>query len=205
LDRYLLSFIGKDETGEARFFAYDDEAQRIVNKDCQAIVNPLHTRDGLPQALQNIINKKFVFSIDLTNDSCRGTKNRQYQVKAVLERPGRRTLTQSTSMPHTHITSIDIQQHNVPQIGTSATAIISAHDPTSTAIIMSPQPQNESIQTEPQTQSVRKILLSFSVLYLQDHKLTYLWMSQTPAPAIDLDDDTSKNDGARLLFISSYL
>lgn len=140
--RYLLSFTGKDEIGEARFFAYDDETQRIVQKDCEAIVNPLEARDGLPQALQNIINKKYIFSVDLTNDSCRSNKKRQYQIKAVLERPPRRAFAQTTSMPETQIVAVDDDPKNLT-------------DPKSSgAAMLSPQHQSTVVQVKAGTQSV---------------------------------------------------
>ncbi|OQU83243.1 hypothetical protein SORBI_3005G095620, partial [Sorghum bicolor] len=70
--RYLLSFIGRDDTGDAKFFAYDDEASKMIQKDCDTLVNPLAPRDVLPRPLENIINKKFVLSVNLTDDSCKG-------------------------------------------------------------------------------------------------------------------------------------
>ena len=72
--RYLLSFIAKDNTDEARFFAYDDEATKIIQKECQALVNPLHIKEGLPQAMNNILNKTYVLSVDLTDESCKSMK-----------------------------------------------------------------------------------------------------------------------------------
>ena len=62
LCRYLLSFIAKDDTDEAQFFAYDDEASKIIQEDCQALVKPLHIKEGLPQAMHNILNKTCVVS-----------------------------------------------------------------------------------------------------------------------------------------------
>jgi len=108
LCRYLLSFIAKDDTDEARFFAYDDEASKIIQKDCQALVNPLHIKEGLPQAMNNILNKTYVLSVDLTDESCKSMKKRQYQVKAVLDRPPKRPPLQvmATSQYHPpHTTS----------------------------------------------------------------------------------------------------
>ncbi|XP_066363614.1 replication protein A 70 kDa DNA-binding subunit B-like [Miscanthus floridulus] len=106
--RYLLSFIAKDNTDEARFFAYDDEATKIIQKECQALVNPLHIKEGLPQAMNNILNKTYVLSVDLTDESCKSMKKRQYQVKAVLDRPPKRPPLQvmATSQYHPpHTTS----------------------------------------------------------------------------------------------------
>jgi len=132
LYRYLISFIGKDDTAEARFFAYDDEAQRLVQKNCQAVVNPLRARDGLPQAIQNIVGKTYVLSVDLTNESCKTSRNRQYQVKAVLERPSRRAPAKKNSLTH--------------------------YDPVrssnSDAVTDSPHSQNEVLQIEPAIQMV---------------------------------------------------
>ncbi|CAD6270708.1 unnamed protein product [Miscanthus lutarioriparius] len=85
--RYLISFTGRDETSEARFFAYDDEAYKMIQRDCESVMNPLAPRDALPQPLQKIINSTFLLSVDLTNDSCKSIKYKQYQVKAVLARP----------------------------------------------------------------------------------------------------------------------
>ena len=67
--RYLLNFTTKDETGEASFFAYDEIAKLIVQKDRGLIINPLKLASGLPQPLQSIISKKFTFSVGLTEDS----------------------------------------------------------------------------------------------------------------------------------------
>ncbi|CAD6215410.1 unnamed protein product [Miscanthus lutarioriparius] len=106
--RYLLSFIAKDDTDEARFFAYDDEASKIIQKDCQALVNPLHIKEGLPQAMHNILNKTYVLSVDLTSGSCKSMKKRQYQVKAVLDKPPKQPSLQimATSLYHPpHTTS----------------------------------------------------------------------------------------------------
>ena len=87
MHKYLISFTGRDETGEARFFAYDDEAYKMIQRDCESVMNPLAPRDALPQPLQKIINSTFLLSVDLTNDSCKSIKYKQYQVKAVLARP----------------------------------------------------------------------------------------------------------------------
>jgi hypothetical protein len=95
IHRYLLSFKAKDETAEGRFFAYDDEAQQMVQKECEAIFNPLNPRDVLPVPLQKIINKKYVLSVDLTNEACKTTKYREYLVKAVLEKPSVRDVAQN--------------------------------------------------------------------------------------------------------------
>lgn len=91
----MLSFIGRDDTGDAKFFAYDDEASKMIQKDCDTLVNPLAPRDVLPRPLENIINKKFVLSVNLTDDSCKGNSCKQYQVKAVLQRPPRHSTAQS--------------------------------------------------------------------------------------------------------------
>ena len=44
MSRYLLSFMAKDSTDEARFFAFDDEATKMIQKDCQALINPLYAK-----------------------------------------------------------------------------------------------------------------------------------------------------------------
>ena len=67
-------------------FAYDETARIIIQKDCNLILNPLKLTLGLPQQLQAVITKKFVFSINLTEDSFTSKARRQYLVKHVLER-----------------------------------------------------------------------------------------------------------------------
>ncbi|EES17915.2 hypothetical protein SORBI_3009G086600 [Sorghum bicolor] len=86
LPRYLFNFSAKDETGEANFFAYDETARIIIQKDCDLILNPLKLAMGLPQQLQAVIAKKFIFSINLTENSFTSKARRQYLVKHVLER-----------------------------------------------------------------------------------------------------------------------
>nr|CAZ96018.1 conserved hypothetical protein [Saccharum hybrid cultivar] len=129
--RYLLHFIGKDDTSEASFLAYDDEAYQMIQKECEAVVNPLHKREGLPQQLQSIMNKTYILSVDLTDESCQTTKIREYQVKAVLERPSKR--------PSTHRTTA------------------AYHDPqgpgSSTALIATPPSHSEVLQIEYPAQS----------------------------------------------------
>lgn len=130
----MISFTGRDETGEARFFAYDDEAYRMIQRDCEAVLNPLGPRDALPQPLQKIINTTFLLSVDLTNDSCKTTRYRQYQVKAVLERPPKQTLTQKVS----------VDQYDQQQRAGTSTAM------------ESPEHQGEVLQIESETQQVNK-------------------------------------------------
>lgn len=96
--RYLLSFKATYDTVEGHFFAYDDEAQQLVQKECESIFNPQNARDVLPVPLQKIVGKKFILYVDLTNQSCKTTKHREYQVKAVLQRPSAREVPQSTSL-----------------------------------------------------------------------------------------------------------
>jgi hypothetical protein len=67
----------------------------MVQKECEAIFNPLNPRDVLPVPLQKIINKKYVLAVDLTNEACKTTKYREYLVKAVLEKPSVRDVAQS--------------------------------------------------------------------------------------------------------------
>ena len=88
--RYLLNFTAKDETGEASFFAYDEIAKLIVQKDRGLIINPLKLASGLPQPLQSIISKKFTFSVGLTEDSFTTRARRQYLVNHILDRSDRR-------------------------------------------------------------------------------------------------------------------
>ena len=118
MHKYLISFTGRDETGEARFFAYDDEAYKMIQRDCESVMNPLAPRDALPQPLQKIINSTFLLSVDLTNDSCKSTKYKQYQVKAVLARPPKQSETDIISMsqyneekPTNASTNTDSPQH----------------------------------------------------------------------------------------------
>ena len=138
MSRYLLSFMAKDSTDEARFFAFDDEATKMIQKDCQALINPLYAKDALPQALQNILNKKFILSVDLTNESCKSVKKRQYQVKTILERPAKHGSTQAISTSHYD-----------PTQGTS-----------STPVIESPHRSSELLLIESTTQSVSNFYVS---------------------------------------------
>jgi len=36
--------MAKDSTDEACFFAFDDEATKMIQKDCQALINPLYAK-----------------------------------------------------------------------------------------------------------------------------------------------------------------
>jgi len=81
-------------------------------------MNPLAPRDALPQPLQKIINSTFPLSVDLTNDSCKSTKYKQYQVKAILARPPKQSETDIISMsqyeeekPTNASTDTDSPQH----------------------------------------------------------------------------------------------
>ena len=137
--RYLLSFIAKDDTDEARFFAYDDEASKIIQKDCQALVKPLHIKEGLPQAMNNILNKTYVLSVDLTDESCKSIKKRQYQVKAVLDRPPKRPSLQIMATSPYH----------------------PPHTTSSTPIIKSPEHSADLLLIEAATQSVSRFYSLF--------------------------------------------
>jgi len=95
-------------------------------------------KDTLPQALQNILNKKFILSVDLTNESCKSVKKRQYQVKAILERPAKHGSTQAISTSHYD-----------PTQGTS-----------STPVIESPHRSSELLLIESTTQSVSNFYIS---------------------------------------------
>jgi len=94
-----------DDTGEARFFAYDDEATQIIGTECQSIMNPLAQTSGIPQQLRNIVNRKYVFSIDLSNSTLR-----QYVVKAVLQRVSTRP-----DQPGSSTAMLQIESGTAPQ------------------------------------------------------------------------------------------
>ena len=137
LCRYLLSFIAKDDTDEARFFAYDDEACKIIQKDCQALVNPLHIK-GLPQAMHNILNKTCVVSWSYQRIVQKYEK-RQYQVKAVLDRPPKRPSLQIMATSPYH----------------------PPHTTSSTPIIKSPEHSTDLLLIEAATQSVSRFYSLF--------------------------------------------
>jgi hypothetical protein len=134
LHRYLLSFKATDNTAEGHFFAYDDEAQQLVQKECESIFNPQNARDVLPVPLQKIVGKKFILYVDLTNQSCKTTKHREYQVKAVLQRPSAREVPQTTSL---------IQYET-------------QHEATTSIAIGSPSQQTDQLQIDATIQEVRE-------------------------------------------------
>lgn len=68
MPRYLLSFTANDDTAEASFYAYDDIARQMIQKESKATLNPLKMMASLPQQVNAIVSKKFVFSIGLTED-----------------------------------------------------------------------------------------------------------------------------------------
>jgi hypothetical protein len=141
-----------DDTAEALFFAYDDEARLIVGKDCKASMNPLGLTGDLPQALLNTINKKYVFTVGLEDDI-----RRQYVVKAVLERPPRRAA-QVNTLPLTN------------DAGTSGGQVIRLALPaTSTGPIQSPKPQDEILAIHSATQSVNQTLTVMHCHFLLFH------------------------------------
>lgn len=141
IPRYLLPFTAKDDTAESRFFAYDEEAKQIIQKDCDAIMNPLAVARGLPQPLQDIIGKKYVFSIDLTDDSCSTTASRQYLIKSILERPTRHNTALHSPPSGTSLQLVSTAPVNIPTASTSA------------ATIESPQVQSEILHIESAAQS----------------------------------------------------
>lgn len=134
--RYLLGFRARDDTGEARFFAYDEEAKLIIQKDCEAIVNPL----ALQRVYLRHINKRYVFSIDHTDDSCRGHLRRQYLVKSVLERPPRHAPAPKGTAAAGPSTSM------VPPSSTEPTI------PTTTALSL--LPGDDTVRVDPPTEQV---------------------------------------------------
>lgn len=139
LHRYTLTFTGKDETGEARFFAYDDQSQQMIKTPCEAIMVSTRGRDGLPLAIENIIDKTFVFSVDLGKDACKGDKYRQYEVKAVLDRPRRRSANQTQLLGFPTSTDETTQPES------------------SAAAMTSPQHQSDLLQIVPAMHSVIKL------------------------------------------------
>lgn len=144
--------MARDDTAEALFFAYDDEAKLIVGKDCEAIMNPLGLAGGLPQALLNTINKRYVFTVDLEDDI-----RRQYVVKAVLERPPRR------AAPVNALPATD-------DAATSGGQVLHLALPgTSARLIQSPEPRDEILTIQSATQSVNQTLTIISCHYLRFH------------------------------------
>jgi hypothetical protein len=107
----------------------------MIQKECEAVVNPLHKREALPQQLQSIMDKTYILSVDLTDESCQTTKIREYQVKAVLERPSKRPSTQRTTAAY----------HDLQRPASS------------TALIATPPSHSEVLQIEYPAQSVSNI------------------------------------------------
>lgn len=87
LCRYKLTFIAKDDTGEAAFFCHDDTARLIVRRACSYLINPLHPENNLPKGLADIISKTFTFVIELGDDSFFTMKQRKYNVKGITVHP----------------------------------------------------------------------------------------------------------------------
>lgn len=163
-----------DETGDAKFFAYDAQAKLIVGKDCEAIMNPLDQASGLPQRLQNIISKKYVFSVDLSDDQVR-----KYVVKAVLQRSSNRPA---------HPVSLALvpcsdpqptQLNQLTQAGTSAgTAATpeSQHDilRIETVPQMTPAPSDDADQVSPEDAEKRPVPVLKKFLLLLPRQTTHL-------------------------------
>ena len=57
----MLSFIAKDETADGSFFAHDYIARRVVQRDCNAILNPLKLTSGLPQPLKALRHVRWAY------------------------------------------------------------------------------------------------------------------------------------------------
>lgn len=89
LYRYMLSFAAKDETGDGSFFAHDDIARQIVQRNCNAILNPLKLTSGPPQPLKAVRSKKFVLAVALTEESITSRAKRQYLINSILDRSDR--------------------------------------------------------------------------------------------------------------------
>lgn len=128
------------------FFAYDAQAALIVGKDCEAVMNPLEHVTGLPQRLQNIVNKKYVFSVDLSDDEVR-----KYVVKAVLQRPSNWPAQPASVASLTQAEAQAGQFVYLAQTGTSTTA---TQEPASQQDIL-------RIEAAPQTVSVNTAYVLF--------------------------------------------
>lgn len=140
--RYLLNFTATDETGEARFFAYDEVAKLIVQKDCDIVLNPLKLALGLPQPLQAVLNTRFLFSVSLTENSFSSRTRRQYLIKHILDKPGRHPSALSTAGPAM-----------IPQPATAPTSS-SAHTTNLLQITHTPEVQHQILQVSPASESV---------------------------------------------------
>lgn len=148
-------------------------------------MNPLGAAGGLPQPLQNILSKRYVFFVDLSNDA-----RRQYLVKAVLEKPSRRPAPLDTVTSRTKPQTGFGRTLQLPEAGTSNT------------IIQSSRPQSEVLHIVSAAQSVNAtqvhvLLNTYDII--QDLTGSCSNTLQTPAPPIDADHNLTKDDEDRWL------
>lgn len=80
---YKLSFEARDDTAEARFFAYNEVSRRIIRRNIDFMLRESRKAPGLPQQLRNLISRKYTFIVGVTTSSFRDPKIRTYLVKAV--------------------------------------------------------------------------------------------------------------------------
>lgn len=100
----MFSFTAADDTGEARFFAYDTAAYMIIHRSAETVLRKAKKASDLPQELIDTIGKKFTFSVGVTNETLRSTDTKNYQVKSVFvdyEQQAHRTRYLLTSQPQT--------------------------------------------------------------------------------------------------------
>ncbi|CAD6251614.1 unnamed protein product [Miscanthus lutarioriparius] len=200
--RYLLSFVARDDTAEANFFAYDDIAKQIIQKECKYVLNPLNIAAGLPQALQSVITKRFIFSVALTEDSYTSKAKRQYLVKAILDRPGRRAApinaVSPTAAPWLLPAPAAIPVADTPDKQLlPAPATTAVYPPSTPNILQSAPPQPEALSIDGGTSSVNQIsaskLFIIRFKFRQLHRHISSLHAQTPALADDPDNTPLKD------------
>lgn len=116
-------------------------------------MNPLEQASGLPQRLQNIISKKYVFSVDLSDDQVR-----KYVVKAVLQRPSNRP---AQPMSLALVPRSDPQATQLNQLTQAGTSAATAATPESQHDIL-------RIETVPQMVDIVTTYVSLSVYRLSN-------------------------------------
>ncbi|OQU87757.1 hypothetical protein SORBI_3003G335601 [Sorghum bicolor] len=80
---YKLSFQAKDDTGEARFFGYDEVSRRIIRRNIDFMLRQSRQAAGLPQHFKDLISRKYTFVVGVTNSSFQDPRFRTYLVKTV--------------------------------------------------------------------------------------------------------------------------
>jgi hypothetical protein len=93
--RYKLTFMARDETGEAVMFCFDSVAKRIVGKPCETVLRSMSPSDHAPTNILGITSLKFTFHVSLTEESYYN-RNKVLHINSIITSHGKQHYELST-------------------------------------------------------------------------------------------------------------